>query len=68
GIASDSVISDGPLPSPAAELITLSLSMGDAVLEKKARAALALGYSEVDAQPLQYASHAQVMIKAASRK
>ncbi len=67
GIATDSVISDGPLPSPAAELIALSLSMGDPALEKKARSALVYGHAEVDAQPLWYATHAQVMINSASR-
>ncbi|MEJ1403722.1 MAG: DUF255 domain-containing protein [Candidatus Sedimenticola sp. (ex Thyasira tokunagai)] len=67
GIATDSVISDGPLPSPAAELIALSLSMGDPELEKRARSALVYGHAEVDAQPLWYATHAQVMINSASR-
>ncbi len=58
------MISDGPLPSPAAELIALSLTLGDPVLEKRAKAALNAGSAEVSAQPLWYANHARLMINA----
>lgn len=66
GIAIEQVISDGPLPSPVAELIALSLVMGDEAMKKRAQAVAMAGYAEVESQPLWYATHAGVMISAAA--
>lgn len=62
GIATEEVISDGPLPSPAALLIELTFVLGDDDLKAKAGSALELSYSKAKKQPIWYASHANALI------
>ena len=65
GIATEPVISDGPLPSPAALLIGLSLKLDDPELRRQARQALNIGQSELKEQPIWYATQVQALVDAA---
>ncbi len=65
GIAKEPAISDGPLPSPAALLIELSLQLDDPEMKAKALGALRLGYGTVRDQPFAYATHIRVLAKTA---
>ena len=62
GIATEKVISDGPLPSPAALLIELTFVLGGDDLKAKAGSALQLSYSKAKEQPIWYATHANALI------
>ncbi|MES9961803.1 MAG: DUF255 domain-containing protein [Sedimenticola sp.] len=63
GIARERAMTDGPLPSPAAALIALSLRMGDGELADKARKAMALSYGAVEERPVWFASHIQALLE-----
>jgi len=65
GIATEPVITDGPLPSPATLLIGLSLKLDDPGLRRQARHALNLGQSELKEQPIWYATQVQALMDAA---
>ncbi|MCP4996405.1 MAG: hypothetical protein GY934_21920, partial [Gammaproteobacteria bacterium] len=62
GIATKQVISDGPLPSPAALLIGLSLKLDESGMKKKAKAALKVSLAKTSEQPLWYATHLSALI------
>lgn len=62
GIARKQAIPDGPLPSPAAQLIVLSFKLDEKVLHAKAKAALKLSLSKSNEQPLWYATHLSALI------
>lgn len=58
GIPAEPALPDGPLPSPAAVLIGLTLELAakeDAALRKRAEAALRLSWPLVEKQPFSYA-------------
>jgi len=58
GIPSEPALPDGPLPSPAAVLIGLTLELAakeDAALRRQAEAALQLSYPAAEQQPFSYA-------------
>lgn len=64
---SDAIL-DGPLPSPSAELIDLSLSLGHRLDDKKLRtralAALNSGHDSLRKNPFWYAGHIKAMLNA----
>ena len=62
GIATNQAISDGPLPSPAALLIGLSLKLDESGLKEKAKGALTLSLAKTSEQPLWYATHLRALI------
>jgi len=64
GIAREAVISDGPLPSPAALLIRLSLQLDDPELKTRALQALDAGHETLLKQPIWYATRVQVLLEA----
>ena len=63
GIAREAVISDSPLPSPAALLIRLSLKLDEPDLKKKALQALDAGHDILLEQPIWYATRVQVLLE-----
>ena len=63
GIAMEPAIADGPLPSPTALLIELSLRLDDPKLRAKALAALRLGYGSAQTQPFAYATHIRALLQ-----
>jgi uncharacterized protein YyaL (SSP411 family) len=69
GAPADPVLSDGPLPSPSATLIALSLRLAaeynDSELEQRARKALRAGYAAAAANPFGFSGHTWLSIIAA---
>jgi len=63
GIAREAVLSDGPLPSPAALLIRLSLQLDDPQLRTRALQALGAGHETLLKQPIWYATRVQVLLE-----
>jgi len=63
GIAHEAVISDGPLPSPAALLIRLSLQLDDPRLKAMALRALEDGHKILLEQPIWYATRVQLLLE-----
>ncbi len=63
GIAREAVLSDGPLPSPAALLIRLSLQLDDPQLKTRALQALDAGQETLLKQPIWYATRVQVLLE-----
>jgi len=63
GIAREAVLSDGPLPSPAALLIRLSLQLDDPQLKTRALQALDAGHETLLKQPIWYATRVQVLLE-----
>jgi len=63
GIAREAVISDGPLPSPAALLIRLSLQLDDPQLKTRALQALGAGHETLLEQPIWYATRVQILLE-----
>lgn len=68
GIATEQAISDGPLPSPAAMLIEMSLESDDPKRVSLAQQALQSGYKLTSEQPLWYSTQVAASILAASRE
>ncbi|MCB1751412.1 MAG: thioredoxin domain-containing protein [Gammaproteobacteria bacterium] len=64
GMAREKAISDGPLPSPAAMLIELTLGKDDPKLQSQVRQALQNGYGPATAQPVRYATQVAASIRA----
>jgi len=64
GMAREKAISDGPLPSPAAMLIELTLGKDDPKLQSQVRQALQNGYGPASAQPVRYATQVAASIRA----
>ncbi len=63
------IVADGPLPSPSAVLIDASLTLGergDAVLRRRALAALNSGHELLQDDPFWYATHVAVGARAAA--
>ena len=65
GIAKEQAISDGPLPSPAAMLIELTLESNRPKLQSQLRQALQSGYNLASEQPVWYATQVAASIRAA---
>ncbi len=63
GLATERVISDGPLPSPAALLTDLTLAIGTDTEKLSALQALNMSYSVIIDRPVWYATHANTIIK-----
>lgn len=67
GIAVERAISDGPLPSPAALLIGMSLESEDPQRLSLAQQALQIGYQLASEQPLWYSTQVAASILSVSR-
>jgi len=61
------LVADGPMPSPAAVLIGVSLALDDAGMRKRALSALNSGHGELATDPFWHATHVGVMATATSR-
>jgi len=61
------LVADGPMPSPAATLISVSLSLDEPALRKRALSALNSGHGELAADPFWHATHVGVMAMVVSR-
>ncbi|TVO78431.1 thioredoxin domain-containing protein [Sedimenticola selenatireducens] len=62
GFLAESAIADGPMPSPAALLIELTLKRGSESQKNQARQALRRSYPETSHNPIAYATHARILI------
>ncbi len=62
GLATEQVMSDGPLPSPAALLTDLTLTLGSDSDKLSALQALNMSYPAIIDQPVWYATHARTII------
>lgn len=67
GLVSENVMSDGPLPSPAAQLIELTLSHGNKNDKVSALQALRASYPDIVDRPIWFATHASAIIKNAPK-
>ena len=65
GILRERAIDDGPLPSPVAMLIELTLEGNNPKLKSEAQQALQIGYGPASEQPVWYATQVAVSIRAA---
>ena len=62
-VPAEPALADGPLPSPAAVIIELSLQSGDPALAERARAAQNAAAAVVAARPFQFASEAWLLVR-----
>jgi uncharacterized protein len=62
-VPAEPALSDGPLPSPAAVIIELSLQSGDLALAERARAAQGSAAAVVAARPFEFASEAWLLVR-----
>jgi uncharacterized protein YyaL (SSP411 family) len=62
-VPAEPALADGPLPSPAAVIMELSLGSGDPGLVERARAAQRAAAAPVAARPFQFASEAWLLIR-----
>jgi uncharacterized protein YyaL (SSP411 family) len=64
---SETILADGPLPSPSAVMIDTSLKVagktGDQALRQRALSAMAAGVETLQAEPFWYASHLDVIAR-----
>jgi len=63
GVTAEPALADGPLPSPAAVIMGLSLADGDPALAERARAAQGAAAAVVAARPFEFASEAWLLIR-----
>jgi hypothetical protein len=61
-IPPETAIADGPLPSPAAVVIAMTLEADGAELRRRAREALTRSAPPVAANPFAFADHAELLI------
>jgi uncharacterized protein YyaL (SSP411 family) len=64
GIATEAVIPDGPLPSPAALLIDLGWTLEIPAIRQQIRQALEISYQKARQGPIWYATHVQALLDA----
>jgi uncharacterized protein len=62
-VPAEPALSDGPLPSPAAVIVELSLQSGEPALAERARAAQNAAAAVVAARPFQFASEAWLLVR-----
>jgi uncharacterized protein YyaL (SSP411 family) len=62
-VPAEPALSDGPLPSPAAVIIELSLQSGDRALTERARAAQVAAAAVVAARPFEFAGEAWLLVR-----
>jgi uncharacterized protein YyaL (SSP411 family) len=63
GVTAEPALADGPLPSPAAVIMGLSLADRDPALAERARAAQGAAAAVVAARPFEFASEAWLLIR-----
>ncbi len=62
-VPAEPALSDGPLPSPAAVIVELSLQSGNPALAERARAAQNAAAAVVAARPFEFASEAWLLVR-----
>jgi uncharacterized protein YyaL (SSP411 family) len=62
-VPAEPALSDGPLPSPAAVIVELSLQSGEPALAERARAAQNAAAAVVAARPFEFASEAWLLVR-----